>query len=482
MRNFRLSRRACLAGMGATLALPLLEAMRPALASAQSATPPLRFLTVFVPNGIRMDRFKPVGTGANWALSPILTPLAPFKSDLTVVSGLANYPASIVSQEFAGSHARAAGALLTQSPLAFTAGADIRNGISLDQVIANQVKTLTRFPSLEVGVRAGSAAGDCEDGFSCAYLHNISWSGPKTPMRKMTSPRDVFNRLFASGTTTPPPVTDAGQPLPVIDKTALYERSILDKVAGRAKALNQQLGKTDREKLDEYFTAVRAVEEQLARVGQTTPSADGGTGLPATQCVPGAPPIDPGTDYKLHLDLMSDMIALAFQCDLTRVATFMMEDALNGTRSFRFLNVTGQHHELSHHGGDTTKLDALQTINTFEVERFAYLIGKLKSTLEGSSSILDNSVVLFTSDFGDGDDHYHWDLPMLVVGKGGGKFKTGQHIIYPHTSGNGPSVKGDKPMANLFINVLQAFGINQSTFGTDGVNPYGTAPLAELEP
>jgi hypothetical protein len=480
MKSLQLSRRACLKGLGVSMALPWLEAMEPRRASA--ATTPLRFLTYYVPNGIYMEKWRPAAVGPAYELTPLLQPLAPYRAQMSVISGLANYPASIVSKEFAGSHARATGALLTQTPLAFTAGTGVKNGVSLDQVIAAQLGAATRLPSLQLGTRAGSTAGDCEDGFSCAYLHNLSWQAGNTPLRKQTSPKDVFDRLFAAG--APAPMTPApgpSTPAPRPDPGALYDRSVLDLVANRATALKQRLGRTDQQKLDQYFTVVRELEMRIART--TVPTMPGGPPPPppAATCSATAPAnlASATMSYQEHLDLMADLMVLAFACDQTRVITFMAEDALDGTRSFNFLGISGQHHELSHHGKSPDKLAKLQVIDLFEVQRFAYLLGKLQATMEGGESLLARSIVLFTSDFGDGDDHYHWDLPVVLAG-GGSRFKSGQHISYRHTGADGPSNKTDMPMANLFLNILHAFGIEQSTFGSDGTNPYGTKPLAEL--
>ena len=478
MRSLPLSRRACLKGLGVSMALPLLEAMAPRRASAAAA--PLRFLTYYVPNGIYMEKWRPKTVGPAFEITPLLKPLEPYRAQCNVITGLANYPASIVSKEFAGSHARGTGALLTQTPLAFTAGAAVKNGISLDQVIAGRVGPATRLPSMQIGTRAGSSAGDCEDGFSCAYLHNLSWSNATSPLRKQINPKDVFDRLFTGA--APPPVPPPGGPAPRPDPTALYDKSVLDLVANRAADLKKRLGRTDQQKLDQYFTVVREVETRIARQVPSMPG-DPVTTPPPAGCSRQAPANLAKTTmtYQEHLDLMADLMVLAFACDQTRVITFMAEDALDGSRSFNFLGVSGQHHEISHHGKSPDKLAKLEKIDLFEIERFAYLLGKLQATMEGGESLLARSIVLFTSDFGDGDDHYHWDLPVLTVGSGGGKLKTGQHVSYRHSGADGPSNKADMPMANLFLNVLHAFGIDQATFGSDGTNPYGTKPLAELQ-
>ncbi len=467
-KPFRLSRRACLRGLGVSLALPWLEVME---ATAQTAADPLRFLTLFVPNGMRMDRYKPSGTGTDWTPSPILSSLSPYKEYVNVVSGLANYPASVTTERWSGSHARGTGALLTQTPLAFTSGDDISNDISLDQVIAQSLQGKTHLPSLELGIRQGSSSGNCEDGYSCAYLHNLSWADPTTPMKKMIDPRLVFERLFQGYDPNPNPDTGT----PVVNKQPLYDRSLLDTVQTRIQSLNQRLGQADRAKLDEYLTAVRAVEKNLP------PYDPSGTSGPTVSCDPGsAPPSE--LEYPDHVKVMLDLIVLAFQCDQTRVISFMLEDALNTPARYGFLGVDGGYHGISHHGGDPSKLNAIEKICTWEVEQLAYLLGRLLEIKEGDKTLLDNSIILFTSEFGDGDDHYHWDLPVLTAGKAGGRFKTGLHVSYPVKSGGQPEPSlEDQPMANLFLNILEAFDIERTTFGSTGSEPYGTQPLAELK-
>jgi hypothetical protein len=479
-KRFLLSRRACLRGLGVTMALPWLEAMSGKTAKA-AGPKPLRFVVVFAPHGMHMPAWTPKQTGADYALTPILQPLAALKSELNVISGLANYPASITTKEFAGSHARGTGALLTQSPLRFTSSKDIQNGISIDQVIANQLKSFTRLPSLELGVASGSSTGNCEDGYSCAYLHNISWSSPTTFMPKETSPRALWTRLFGGMAGLPPP-SPSPAPTPgtrPVDRPTLYRKSVLDVIKGDATRLNGKLGSRDRAKLDEYLTSVGELQRRIIDFDM---GAGGGgvTPPPAASCAPGKMPEGNPASYQQHLELLSDLLAMALQCDLTRVATFMQEDPFN-SRSFSFLGVSGNHHNISHHGGDSAKQSAQQKINTFEVSQFAYLLSRLQQATDADGqSVLSNSVVLFTSDFGDGDDHYHWDLPMIVAGRAGGRFTPGRHIAYPHRGSGGPSNKTDTPMANLFLSILQAFDLPVTTFGTDGTQPYGTSPLAEM--
>jgi hypothetical protein len=472
MSSFRLSRRACLRGAGVALALPALEIMRPARAVAQAQNP-LRFLCVYSPNGFLMNKWTPAGAGgANWTPSPLLTPLAPFKSDINVITGLGNYTASLTNI-FGGSHTRACGSLLTQCPIASPdVSDDIQNGISLDQILAGEIGKQTHFPSLQVGSRASSLTGNCEDSFSCAYNNNISWSGPTTPQVKQVNPRDVFNRLFKDLPAQMPTTPQAP------DHTALYQKSILDVVMGRCDALKAKLGKTDRAKLEQYLTAVREVEMRIARL------VDGSVAM--RECNVPAPPKD-STQAQLpfqeHLDLLSDLIVLAFQCDVTRIGTFMFEHSFSDTRSFNFLpGVTARHHEITH----SDEAAQEEIINTFYVQRFAYLLGKLKASVEGDSNVLDNSIVYFTSEFGNAHAHDHRNLPMIVAGKGGGKLKTGNHIVYPLGAGDGVGVDGrgnraDTQLAQLHLTTLHAFGMQQASFGHDeNGQPMATTTLSEL--
>jgi hypothetical protein len=476
-----LDRRTLLRGLGVGMALPWLEIMSPPKARA-ATTKPLRFLAVTAPHGIHMPAWTPTSAGAGYTLPPILAPLAALKSQFSVLSGLANYPASITTKEFAGSHARGTGAVLTQAPLRFTSAKDIQNGISIDQLVANQIKSQTRLPSLEIGAVAGSATGNCEDGYSCAYLHNISWSGSTTFMPKETSAKTLFTRIFAGGVPKPAPTPAGMAPAPVAaapNKDLIYRHNILDLVKAEATSLGSKVGAHDKAKLDEYLTSVGEMQRRVIEL-EKAGSATAPQPVFTPSCSMGSAPADPGSTYETQLRVLSDMMVLAFQCDITRVGTFMYEDPFN-SRSFSFLGVTGDHHNLSHHGMNPDKQAALQKIDTWEITQFAYLLDKMsKSQDADGENMLQNSIVMFTSEFGDGDDHYHWDLPVLVAGAAGGRWKPGRHIAYPHKGADQPGNKTDMPMANLFVSVAQAFGIETNTFGTDGTAPYGTKPLAEL--
>jgi hypothetical protein len=520
MKPFHLSRRACLKGAGVALGLPLLEAMLPvgrrARAAVSSAPKPLRLLVWTFPDGVRMDAWTPATTGAGYATTPILAPLDPWKGQLNVISGLANTPASVVSGDiFAGSHARATGAMLTQVPLTFTSGSNFKAGISFDQVIANDLKVRVpslRLPSLEIGAVYAGATGNCEDGFSCAYLTNLAWSGPTTFLPKETNPKAVFDRLVAGGLpstggATTSTTTTTTTTTPPVDKAALYRKSVLDLVAADTTALRKKLGRSDQAKLGEYLDSVNELERRLDAM---TPAgggagadagAPGGTSAPTAggSCAAIAPPKDGtylGRDrmknvygYAELIGAMNDLIAMAFACDLTRVVTFMSEIPLNTQTNFAFCGVdsSNYHDDISHHGGDPVKLAGIQKVNTFYATQFASLLGKLAAATDADgSSVLDNCAIIFTSEFGDGDDHYHYDLPVVVAGRAGGAFATGRHIHYASTPDSGAGAiatarRADKPLANLYISIMQAFGLDVSTFGSvDGTTPYGTGPLTEL--
>lgn len=438
--RFFLSRRTLLRGLGTALALPTLEAMLPGSARAQTMRPK-RFVAFYVPCGIRMNRWTPAGTGANYTLSPTLQPLgayngaASIKDDVLVLSGLANRPAR---PDGPGDHASGTGAFITCAHPFKTSGADIRNGISFDQVLANAWRGQTRFASLELGIDGGGGSGDCDSGYSCAYARNIAWASATQPLAKETEPRAVFDRLFAG--------VDPNQTAAAVAKRKRYKQSVLDAVKEDANALNGKLGTTDQRKMDEYLTGVRELETRVQ------------TEQPST-CAPGTRP-QGWTDIRDKADQMLDLIAFAFQCDLTRSVTYMQQNAGSGY-VYRFLNsgggaITDGHHTLSHHGGDTGKNDALEVINRWEVEQFAKLSRKLKAITEpDGSTVLDNSALFFSSEIEDGDSHSHLNMPILLAGKAGNALRTGQHLQFP----NAPS------LGNLFVTVAQAMGLPTTSFG-----------------
>lgn len=436
MRRSTVSRRLFLRGAGVALALPALELVGHATPSDEA---PVRFCGIFAPHGMHMPSWTPGSEGTLAGLPPTLQPLAAHQASINVLSRFENHPASITTEEFAGSHARGTGAFLTSRRLAFTDNfSEVTNGISLDQVMANALRRETPLPSLELGVRGGSTTGDCEDGYSCAYLHNISWSGPGQPAPKETDPRALFERL--AGVHNPGKGPSGPSP------AAQRDLRILDSVLEEANALDGRLGQADKAKLGEYLESVRDVERRLEDFDGSSISCGD---LPPA-------PGEPG-DYQQHVRLMLDLIALAFKCDMTRVATFMMENPFS-SRSFDFLGIDDDHHYLSHHGGSSDKIDKIERINLWQTEQVAYFLDQLAGVDEGDGSLLDNSMVFYSSEFGDGDDHYHHDLPVLLAGGACGQFATGRHI----------RVSDRRPIADLGLTMLGAMGLPDTSFGEDG--------------
>jgi hypothetical protein len=437
--SWALSRRSALKGLGTLIALPLLDAMQ---VRAQAAAPTTRFFAFYVPNGMRMSAWTPSSEGAlnvN-ALPPILAPLAAagVATDVNVLSGVDNF-AAFAQGDGPGDHARGTGCFLTANHLRKTEGADIDNGISVDQVIANAVRGQTRFASLELGCEGGGSTGGCDSGYSCAYSRNISWSGPATPMPKEVNPRNAFDRLFAG--------VDATETAEARARRIRLKQSVLDYAKDDANRLKARLGTRDRAKLDEYLTGVRDIEQRL----------DGPAGA---ECVPPTRPDGVPGDTTAYVRLMLDIAATSFACDTTRVATFMLGNGGSG-RSFPFLGVNDAHHEISHHQGDTAKEEKLQIIDTWEVEQLAYFLARLKGIEENGSNVLANSAVFFSSEIEDGNSHFHGNLPILVGGQGGGAWTSGRHIAFPDGT----------PIANLFLTFINACGAQATSFGDDGTAP-----------
>lgn len=439
MKRIHLSRRAFLGGAGATLALPLLEAMTPfgRSAFAQDARP-TRLLAYYIPNGIHMQTWTPAAEGAAWELTPTLQPLASVKDDLLVLTGLENRPAR---PDGPGDHAAGTGSFITATHVRKTEGSDIQNGVSMDQYVAQAIGDQTRFPSLELGMDGGGSTGNCDSGYSCAYARNISWSGPQTPVPKTVDPRQVFDRIFAG--------FDPNASVEEARKRRAFDKSVLDYALEDANKLRAMLGTTDRAKIDEYLDSVRALEVRISGMDENT--------------LCGIPP-RPGTSYNVteKAEVMADLMVLAFQCDLTRVQTFMLSNAGSG-RVYDFLGVSDGHHNYSHHQSLESNYSALRTIDRWEVTQFAYLLDKLKTTndVEGNP-LLDSCAVFFSSEISDGNRHNHNDMPVLVAGKANGQFTTGRHVRY-----------NDAPMANLFISMIQAMGVDVMEFGDDGTRPLG---------
>ena len=400
----------------------------------------------YVPNGVIMEQWTPGEEGSDFGIQPILEPLAPFRKDWQLISGLAHHNGRALG-DGPGDHARAAASYLTGIHPKKTKGADIRNGISVDQVAAQAIGDRTRFASLELGTEHGRQVGNCDSGYSCAYSNSLAWRSETTPLPPEVNPRLVFERLFGSG--------DGGQDQDPAARArqARYDRSILDFVREDAQRLKIDLGPTDRRKLDEYLHAVREIEARIQRTEQDAGEAS------TTMERPGGVPLD----YAEHVRLMFDLQVVAFQTDLTRITTFMLGRE-GSNRTYREIGVPGAHHGLSHHKGDEKKIADIAQINRYHMEQFAYFIDRLGSTPDGEGSLLDHSVVVYGSGLADGNRHSHHDLPVLVAGRGCGKFHPGRHFRYP---------KGT-PMTNLYLTILDRVGVPAETLGDS------TGPLKDL--
>jgi len=442
MSGSKPTRRAFLGGAAVALALPYLESLAPGArwlgrVHAQGmAEAPKRFLAYYVPNGMVMNAWTPSAEGAGYALSPILTPLAALQDQFLVLSGLANAPAR---PDGPGDHASGTGAFLTCAHPFKTEGAGISNGISADQVIANAIGGETLFPSLQLGIDGGASAGGCDSGYSCAYARNISWANETTPLAKLTNPRTVFDRLFAGH--------DPNASAEDVARRRRLKASVLDHVLAEANALSGRVGRSDKLKLDEYMNGIRELETRL-EAGEVS-------------CEPGPRP-DSDYDYQEHVELMSELMVLAFQCDLSRVASFMLGNA-GSNRSYPFIGVSGAHHEISHHQGAAQNLADLETIDVWEVQQLAYLLTRMAGIDEGGSSMLDNSIVFFSSEIEDGDTHSHFNMPIVVAGGGGG-LRSGRHVRYTN----------DRPVSDLMLGLMGLMDVDESGFGDS------TGPLTDL--
>ena len=435
----RLSRRAFLGGAGASIALPYLEAMVPAGTRSAYADHhvPKRALFYYVPNGIHMPDWTPATAGADFELTSSLTPLASYRDQLLVLTGIANYPAF---PDGPGDHAAGTGSFLTATHVYKTEGADIRNAISVDQVMANALGEHTVLPSLQVGAEGGVSVGGCDSGYSCAYSRNISWAGPATPMPKISRPQILFDRLFAG---TDPTLTAEEQ-----EARRRRRGSVLDYALSEANSLRGSLGGSDQAKLDEYMTGIRELEVRIE-------SSDD-----VRECLAPDIPIG-GIDAEETIQLLTDLLVLAFQCDMTRFTTFMLGNAGSG-RTFPFLGISDGHHDISHHQRLEENYARLSIINEWEVRQLAYLLDRLSAVEEpDGSSLLSNTMVFFSSEIEDGNSHNHRNLPILMAGGLQGEIETGRHIVYDD----------EPPIADLFISMLHKFGIEAETFGDDGTGP-----------
>jgi len=428
-----LSRRSFLRAAGVTLALPFLPSALPRQLWAAGNDKPRRLLFWFVPNGMQMNWWTPSSSGSGYDLPEILEPLAPIQDKVSVLTGLANAAAHVSGVP--GDHARGTGTFLTCTTLNHSVE-DIYNGVSVDQVAAQALGSETQFPSLELGMDSGSPVGDCDNGYSCAYQRNIAWSGPTTPLPKITDPRLLFSRLCAGAD----PTLTAAE----IERRRVLRLSVLDSVYADAQRLQSGLSRSDALKMDEYLHSVRELELRIENLSDST-------------CVPPpGPPLD--LEFSERLAVLTELMVVAMRCDLTRVTTFMHGNGASN-RNHSFLGAAGAHHELSHHQGYEENLQKLRIIGRWEVQHFVDLLLAMDSVDEGDGcTLLDNSLLYFGSEIEDGDSHSHSNLPVLLAGGGGGEVLPGRHITYGQQT----------PVANLFIAMLANFGVLTESFGEDG--------------
>lgn len=435
-----LSRRSVLRGLGTAIALPLLDSMSPTrLLAAGGAEPaaPIRMGFFYVPNGMHMPDWTPAKEGKGYELTPTLARLAEHQQDFNVLTGL-TLDGAFAHGDGGGDHARSVAAFLTGAHPRKTNGADIQNGISVDQATAEIVGQQTRFSSLELGLEASSQAGNCDSGYSCAYASNMSWRGPSSPVAKEIDPGAVFDRLFAGQT-----VRETRQAKSVREK---YRKSVLDFVLDDAQRLHRTLPAVDQRKLDEYLYSVRDVEKRVAGADRLRLTEDGVPDYPRPSGVP--------RELSKHSELMMDMVTLAFQTDSTRILSFMYTNA-GSNRSYPEVGVNEGHHEVSHHGKSVDKQRSIATINRYHLDRFGYLLSRLKQVREGDRTLLDNCMIVYGSGISDGDRHNHDDLPILLAGSAGGQVDTGRHIRYENRT----------PLCNLYVWMMQQMGAKANSFG-----------------
>jgi len=433
-----LSRRTVLRGLGVSLALPMLDAMVPALTAATATKAPKRFGFFYMPNGVAMNHtnvnyWKPTNVGANFDMSPILSPLQPFKDRMVVVSGLHNRQAESLG-DGNGDHTRSTASWLTGVHIKRTEGSDLRNGVSLDQLIASQYKKDTPLPSLELAILPNSITGGCDTGYSCAYGTTLSWVNATTPLPTQSSPRLVFEQLFGDG-------GSAAQQLVAVRT----KKSIIDSAIDELSALNAKLGSRDRTTVSDYLDVMREVERRI----QQAEAKNAESPLPEYE----RPGVGVPERFDDHAKLMFDLQALAFQGDITRVTTFMYGGEQRA-KAYPEIGLNESHHAMSHHGNNPENLEKYAKLCTWHVELFAYLVDKLKNTPDGDGSLLDHSLMMIGGGMSDGNIHSHFDVPIALVG-GAGSIKGDRHIAT--TQGT--------PLSNLLVDIGKRADLPISSFG-----------------
>ncbi len=435
-------RRHFIRGLGAAIAVPMLDSMIPTafgqaskLAAAAAKAAPLRMAYFYVPNGIVMDHWTPAVEGAAFEMPSILKPIEAFREQSMVISGLINHQANALG-DGGGDHARAGASFLTGSHPKKTGGTDLFAGISVDQVAAEQIGQTTRFPSLELGLDDNRVVGHCDSGYSCAYTNSIAWRGPSTPLPPETNPRLLFERLFGD--------FDPSVSAETRMRRANYRKSILDSAREETRRLLGQVGPADRHKLDEYLTTIRDLEKRIEQAEARTPVATPDFNKPS-----GVP-----SDFSEHARLMYDLQALAFQADLTRVAT-MVVGREGSVRTYEQIGVADPHHALSHHQNRAESLAKLTKINTYHMELFAHFLNRLRTTKDGDGTLLDHSMIVYGCGISDSNRHTHENLPVLVAGGGNGTLKGGRHV----------RVAENTPITNLYLGLLDRMNVRADKLG-----------------
>jgi len=434
----RLPRRTFLRGMGTIIAIPMLDAMVPAIVRGLGLQPtaPVRLAFVYVPNGVVMNDWTPKATGKDYEFSRILKPLEAFRTDISVLSNLDSHTGNALG-DGPGDHARAGASFLTGVHCRKTAGSDIRGGVSVDQVAAARFTGVTRFPSLELGCEDSRTVGDCDSGYSCAYTNSLSWRTPQNPMPPEVNPRAAFERLFGTA-----------EDLSLVPQTRArrlkYRKSVLDLAREDTQNLVKKLGPGDQRKLDEYLYSIREVERRIESAEKDTrqlsPGIDKPSGIPF--------------EFPQYAKLMCDLQVLAFQSDLTRVVTLVVGRE-GSNRVYQEIGISDPHHPLTHHRNNPEWIEKVTRINTLHIELFAYLLQRLKETTEAEGSLLDRSMIVYGSGLADGNHHTHEALPVLLAGKGCGSLKPGRHSLAP--SGT--------PITNLYLSLLDRMGVREETLG-----------------
>ena len=423
-----------LRGMGTAIALPFLDAMAPAFASSRiPGKAPVRMGFVYVPNGIIMNQMIPEAEGPFVGELPrILRPLDAFRDRMTILTNLTQN-AGRALLDGPGDHGRCCGAYLTGVHVKKSA-TDIHAGVSCDQLVANEVGHETRFPSLELGLEDARQAGNCDSGYSCAYTNNLAWKSETQPLPPILNPRDLFVRLFGADASLSPEERA---------RRNMMRRSILDFVSEDTRKLQGDLGPTDRRKLDEYLSSIRDIEVRINKAEQDDtqiePGMDKPYGIPA--------------DFSEHFRLMTDILTVALQADLSRVFTFLVTRE-GSSRPYREIGISDGHHPLTHHRNNPDYIEKVTQINTYHAEQLSKWLAKLSSIQEGDSNLLDNSMIVYGAGLSDGNRHTHENLPVVMLGTGGGFVKPGRRIVY----------RRETPITNLYLTMMGRMGLHMDYF------------------